>query len=241
MGDTDKAVAVCVDYLAWRPGIRTRLLAQVDDGMKAQNLEGTRTTGIHIPEEGEEVAEPDAGPRVTDTTGETAIRWDKARLLLTELDRAERALILEANILAGHPIVAMCDLLAFLDPLARTAPGRVRSSARVFDRAIAETYGRHRPDPGKSADGEAGCQSCSRLKVNGVPWWSPVSYNRGKPTDLGGMLPTKVLLCKSCRDFICRDPDASSLSMPTEIELRQKHDSGKWPKDTEVPHRYTAA
>ena len=237
MGDTEKAVEAVKTYLLMRPGIRSRLYAQVDDGLKAQDLEGTRTTAISY--ERDEAGEK--GPRVTDTTGDTAIRPDRARLLLAELDRAERALILEANILAGHPIVAMCDLLAFLDPLARTAPGRVRSSARVFDRAIAETYGRHRPDPGKSADGEAGCQSCARLKVNGVPWWSPVSYNRGKPTDLGGMLPTKVLLCKSCRDFICRDPDASSLSMPTEIELRQKHDSGKWPKDTEVPHRYSAA
>jgi len=237
MGDTDKAVAVCVDYLAFRPGIRTRLLAQVDDGMKAQDLEGTRTVAISY--ETDEAGEK--GPRVTDSTGDTAIRPDRARLLLSELDRAERALILEANILAGHPIVAMCDLLGFLTPLARTAPGRVRSSARVFDRAIAETYGRHKPDAGKSADGEAGCSSCARLKVNGTPWWSPVSYNRGRPTDLGGMLPSKVLLCKSCRDFICRDPDATTVTMPSEIELRQKHDSGKWPKDTEVPHRYTAA
>lgn len=236
MTDTDKAVNICRTYLAWRPGIRTRLLAQVDDGMKAQNLEGDRNTAVSYSadEDGEK------GPRITDTTGETAIRPDRARLLLAELDRSERSLTAEACVLASHPIVQPGDLLPWLPTLARTAPGRVRQAATVFNRAIGEVYGRHQPDPGKSADGEAGCQSCARLKVNGTPWWSPVSYNRGRPTDLGGMLASKVLLCKSCRDFICRDPDATTLTMPSEIELRQKHDTGKWPKDTEV-HRYSAA
>lgn len=228
MGDTDKAVAVCVDYLAWRPGIRTRLLAQVDDGMKAQNLEGTRTTGIHIPEEGEEVAEPDAGPRVTDTTGETAIRWDKARLLLTELDRAERALILEANILAGHPIAAMCDLLGFLGPLARTSPGRVRSSARVFNIAIGETYGRHRPEPGKALDGRPGCQSCSRYAVKGTPLFSEPDYNGGRPTDLGGLLASKHALCRACYRFAMNQEPTR---LPTVKELAYRNDDprGRWP------------
>ena len=224
MGDTDKAVAVCVDYLAFRPGIRTRLLAQVDDGMKAQDLEGTRTVAISY--ETDEAGEK--GPRVTDSTGDTAIRPDRARLLLSELDRAERALILEANILAGHPIVAMCDLLAFLDPLARTAPGRVRSSARVFDRAIAETYGRHRPDPGKSLDGRPGCQSCARYAVKGTPLFSEPDYNGGRPTDLGGLLATKHALCRACYRF-AMNQEPTRLPTVKELAYRADDPRGRWP------------
>ena len=224
MGDTDKAVAVCVDYLAWRPGIRTRLLAQVDDGMKAQDLEGTRTTAISY--ERDEAGEK--GPRVTDTTGDTAIRPDRARLLLAELDRAERALVLEANILAGHPIVAMADLLPFLGPLARVCPGRVRSSARTFNVAIGETYGRHRPDPGKSLDGRPGCQSCARYAVKGTPLFSEPDYNGGRPTDLGGLLASKHALCRACYRF-AMNQEPTRLPTVKELAYRADDPRGRWP------------
>lgn len=230
-GDTTKAVAVCCDYLAFRPGIRTRLLAQVDDGMKAQDLEGTRTTAISYDrdEDGEK------GPRITDTTGETAIRPDRARLLLGELDRAERSLIIEANIVAGHPIVTMAGLLCFLEPIARTAPGRVRQSARVFDRAIAETYGRHRPDPGKSVDGRPGCQSCARYAIKGVPLFSEPDYNSGNPTNLGGLLATKHALCRACYRFAMNQEPTR---LPTVKELAYRNDDprGRWPtRHAEAP------
>lgn len=237
MSDTDKAIAITITYLAYRPGVRSKLTDQVDVGMKAQNLEGTRSTGITL----REGPDPeDAGPRVTDLTGDTAIRPDRARLLLAELDHAERSLITEAHVLVGHPIVALAELASMLTVLASVVPGRVRSSATVFDRALGEVYGRHKPDPGKTHDGEEGCSACARLKVNGTPWFSPVSYNRGNPTDLGGMLSTKVKLCKPCRDFICRDPEATTYRMPTVEQLKCKRETGKWPKDTEV-HRFSAA
>lgn len=224
MGDTEKAVEAVKTYLLMRPGIRSRLYAQVDDGLKAQDLEGTRTTAISY--ERDEAGEK--GPRVTDTTGDTAIRPDRARLLLAELDRAERALILEANILAGHPIAAMCDLLGFLGPLARTSPGRVRSSARVFNIAIGETYGRHRPEPGKALDGRPGCQSCSRYAVKGTPLFSEPDYNGGRPTDLGGLLPSKHALCRACYRFAMNQEPTR---LPTVKELAYRNDDprGRWP------------
>lgn len=224
MGDTEKAVEAVKTYLLMRPGIRSRLYAQVDDGLKAQDLEGTRTTAISY--ERDEAGEK--GPRVTDTTGDTAIRPDRARLLLAELDRAERALILEANILAGHPIAAMCDLLGFLGPLARTSPGRVRSSARVFNIAIGETYGRHRPEPGKALDGRPGCQSCSRYAVKGTPLFSEPDYNGGRPTDLGGLLASKHALCRACYRFAMNQEPTR---LPTVKELAYRNDDprGRWP------------
>ena len=224
MGDTEKAVEAVKTYLRIRPAIRSRLYAQADDGLKAQDLEGTRTTAISY--ERDEAGEK--GPRVTDTTGDTAIRPDRARLLLAGLDRAERALILEANILAGHPIAAMCDLLGFLGPLARTSPGRVRSSARVFNIAIGETYGRHRPEPGKALDGRPGCQSCSRYAVKGTPLFSEPDYNGGRPTDLGGLLASKHALCRACYRFAMNQEPTR---LPTVKELAYRNDDprGRWP------------
>ena len=225
MGDTEKAVEAVKTYLLMRPGIRSRLYAQVDDGLKAQDLEGTRTTAISY--ERDEAGEK--GPRVTDTTGDTAIRPDRARLLLAELDRAERALVLEANILAGHPIVAMADLLAFLGPLARVCPGRVRSSARTFNIAIGETYPTNKPDPGTSLDGLPGCQVCARLVVNRVPWFNDPNYRDGKPTDLGGLIPKKLRLCRACKTFIVQQ-EPSRLPTVQELQYRHDHDRGHWPK-----------
>jgi hypothetical protein len=238
VSDTDRAVKVAWEYLAHRPGVRSRLTDQVDTGMRAQALEQTRSTAV-ISERDDE--EGDRGPRITDTTGEAAIRVDAARRLLVELDRAERTLTTEAHRLYGPPIGTFADLAAILDVLARCCPAQLRRSASVFDRALAETYSRHRPDPGKSADGEAGCDSCARLKVKGVPWWSPRSYNRGRSTDFAGRLRVAVHLCKSCRDFICRDPDAEVYHLPNVDQLTEKRETGKWPAKDNPVHRYSAA
>lgn len=240
MSDTEKATAITLQFLAYRPGVRSRLTDAIDLGVRAQALEGDRTSGhtTVTDENGYTI------PAVSDPTGETAVSEDRARTLLRDLDRAEDRLLRAMYRLCGHPIADMASAAQVLcaytgkdQPTNRALKG----CAQVFDRVIAETYSRWKPKAGESADGEPGCQSCGRLKVDGVPYWSPPSYNRGNPTDLGGMLPSKALLCKPCRDWICRDPDATVYRYPTADQLRVKRKTGRWPKDTDVTKRYSAA
>lgn len=51
-------------------------------------------------------------------------------------------------------------------------------------------------DARRSADGEPGCQSCSRARVNNRPAWSPVARNVKMPD--GSRIP----LCEWCRTWV---------------------------------------
>lgn len=219
----ERPLAICVEYYARRPGVRSRLEEQVNSGLKAQRLDQTRDV-ISVPRDDEE---PDAGPRITDTTGEAAIRTDRARRMLAELDHAENALLTDANRLIGHPIATHANLTLVLGHHGHLIAGTVKQSARVFDRALGETLGRRKPDAGKAHDGLPGCSSCNRLKVNGQPLWSDPTYKHGNPTDLGGILPRKMAICWTCYRFIVETD-----RLPTVDELKHRHDHprGHWPK-----------
>lgn len=227
MSDLDRATSIVCEYLAKRPGIRSRLTEQVDSGMKAQDLEGTRSTGITVDTE-------EKGPRVTDTTGEAAIRTDRARRLLAELDAAEGDLLLDANRLIGHPMTSFAHLTEVVVKHGFLMASVVKQSARVFDRALGEVFGRKRPAPGQAHDGLDGCQSCARLKVNGVPWWNEPNYAKGNPTDLGGGLERKLRICRACQRFAV---EQEPTRLPTVAELKHRHEdpAGRWPKRYATP------
>lgn len=225
MSDLQKATEICCEYLAKRPGIRSRLHEQTDAGMKAQSLEQT-TNVISNPDRDEEEK---GGPRVTDVTGEAAIRTDRARRLLAELDQAEGDLLLAANRLIGHPMTNFSNLVTVIVRHGVLFERDIKGAARVFDRALGEVLGRKRPDPGKSHDGREYCQSCARLKEG--EWFSEPNYNRGRPTDLAGALRTKVRLCRTCERF-CAGLAQQGLKvrLPTVDELRYFRREGKWPR-----------
>ena len=221
----ERPLAICVEYYARRPGVRSRLEEQVNAGLKAQRLDQTRDV-ISVPRDDEE---PDAGPRITDTTGEAAIRTDRARRMLAELDHAENALLTDANRLIGHPIASHANLTLVLGHHGHLIAGTVKQSARVFDRALGETLGRRKPDPGKAHDGLPGCQSCARLVVNRQPWWSDPNYAAGNPTDLGGMLTEKVRLCRACQRFAVNQ-EPTRLPTVAELQHRKSDPRGQWPR-----------
>lgn len=226
MSDLSKATTIVVEYLARRPGVRNRLTDQVDAGMKAQNLESDRGSG-HSTVVDEETAE--SVPTVSDTTGEAAIRIDRARRLLSELDAAESSLLTAANTLIGHPMLDFAELTVVVVRHGQLIPGEVKGSARVFDRALGEVLGRRKPDPGKSHDGRPYCQSCARCKEG--EWFSEPNYYGGKPTDLAGQLPRKLRLCRTCVRF-CEGLAKAGLAvrLPSRDELRHFRKHGKWPK-----------
>lgn len=111
-------------------------------------------------------------PVATDTVGELVVsgRSSRARSVLAMIDAAETQLVR-----AVEQLVGLHD---------RFGPAPTQPAAAVVQ--------------GVSRDGEPGCQSCARLHVNGRPWWNDPLYNQSRPTNLGGALPTKVLLCKEC-------------------------------------------
>lgn len=220
MSDLDKASLICVEYLARRPGIRSRLTEQVNAGMRAQNLEADRNVGFTEDQEA-------GGPRVTDTTGEAAIRTDRARRLLAELDHAEGDLLTAANRLIGHPMTNFAHLAEVVVKHGYLIASAVKQSARVFDRALGEVLGRKRPEPGKAHDGLDGCQSCARLKLNRQPWWNEANYRGGKPTDLGGILKAKLKLCFGCYRFIVEN---DRLPTTDELRYREADQRGHWPR-----------
>lgn len=221
----DIPLKICVEYLARRPGVRSRLEEQVNSGLKAQNLEQTRDV-LSVPRDDEE---PDAGPRITDHTGEAAIRTDRARRMLAELDHAENVLLTEANRLIGHPIATNANLALVLGHHGYLIERTVKQAARTFDRALGETLGRRKPDAGKAHDGLPGCQSCARLVINRQPWWSDPNYSAGKPTDLGGMLTEKLRLCRACQRFAVNQ-EPTRLPTVAELQHRKSDPRGQWPR-----------
>lgn len=224
----ERATAIVCEYLAKRPGVRSRLNQQTNNGLKAQSLEQTRDV-ISVSGDEDEEDEEAGGPRITDRTGETAIRSDRARRMLSELDAAETSLISAANVLIGHPMTSFSELTTMVVRHGYLFPSQIRAAAQVFDRVLGEVLGRKRPDPGKAADGRPGCSSCARLVLNRVPWFSEPTYNKGNPTTLNGELSKAVKLCDPCFRFaIAQEPTR----LPTVAELRHRHDHprGHWPR-----------
>lgn len=219
--DIDKALAVVAEYLSRRPLVRRRLAEQVNAGLRAQALEVTRQSGHSIVED-----EDTSVPAVSDRTGEAAIRTDRARRMLADLDRAEQELVAATAALAG---VASDNaaLLVSVHVWARPLGPTLHRSAAVMDRILGEVLGRRRPQVDRSMDGDPGCQSCGRLRVKGVPWWNEPNYYDGNPTDVGGILKAKLKLCRGCMRFVVEFD-----RLPTVQELRHKHDDprGRWPK-----------
>lgn len=223
MSDLDKATRICCEYLARRPGIRGRLTDQVDAGLRSQDIEGTRSVGVTIDDE-------EKGPRVTDTTGEAAIRVDRARRLLSELDHAESDLLTAANTLIGHPMLDFSELTTVIVRHGQLIASDIKKSAKTFDRALGEVLGRKKPDPGKAHDGRPGCGCCARLVVNRIPWFSEPTYNKGNPTDLGGQLPKPYRLCDPCyRHAIKQEP--TRLATVAELKHRYHDPRNNWPPE----------
>jgi len=229
LSDFDRALAVCLAYLSHRAEVRSRLLTYVNDGVRAQNTEGSRSTGHAITQD------PDgARPTVSDPTGEQAWRRDGFRSLLDDVDQAEAKLLLAANRIIGHAMlhdpIKAGEVLARYRPCDKVTVSHVRAASKPLQAALAHTIDQSTKDvAGKSADGDPGCESCARLKVDGVPWWNVPSYSKGNPTDLGGQLKTKVRLCVPCYRFaINQEPTR----LPSVAELKHRHSDprGHWPK-----------
>lgn len=113
----------------------------------------------------------------TDTVGELVVsgRTGRSKALLAQIEAAE------AMVIKG---VTMLDRLH--ERWGPAPPVPLSATAR-----------------GVARDGDPGCQSCARLEVDDGsggkrPWWTEPLYNQGRPTDLGGQLPTRLLLCKEC-------------------------------------------
>jgi hypothetical protein len=241
VSDYDKALHVCLEYFAHRPGVRARLTDQTNSGLRAQSLEQDRSSGLVREVRCDQHERPiwkchekhlpcEAGqPLHTDRTGEAGTSTDPARRLLMDLDRAENALLTDANRLIGHPIASYATLTQVLVRHGHLISCTVRKSARVFDSALGETLGRRKPDPGKAHDGLPGCQSCARLVVNRQPWWSDPNYAAGNPTDLGGMLTEKVRLCRACQRFAVNQ-EPTRLPTVAELAHRKSDPRGQWPR-----------
>lgn len=191
-------------------------------GLRAQTLEATRQSGHSVVED-----EDTSVPTVSDRTGEAAIRSDRARRLLAELDQAEGDLIAATAAISSEPVVNYAVLLRSVHQLSRLLGPALHRSAATFDRALGEVLGKARPQADRSMDGDPGCQCCGRLKIKGVPWWNQPNYYQGNPTDLGGILKAKLRLCRGCMRFIVEFD-----RLPTLAELRHKHDDprGRWPR-----------
>jgi len=226
--DIARALAVCSGYLANRPRVLGLLAVYVRDGVRAQDCEGSRSTGHAI------IQDPDgARPTVSDPTGETASHPDDIRVLLDDIARAESRLVAAANRLIGHSLITSPtragQVLDHYRPTDDHTSRQIRDAAAVFGRAMAHTVDANTvPPAGQSADGAPGCGSCARLKTEGHPWWNDPGYNSGRPTDLAGLLDTKVKLCRTCYRFtIAQDP----VRLPTRKELahRRSDPRGRWP------------
>lgn len=249
MSDMDKAIATCITYFAYRPGIRRRLAALVGEGMRAQSLEQDRATGsatsVFCWFHGDEVGHchkmgrcavhrlacqckprlPCQGEPVhsaTDVAGESGVGFDHFRRLLADVDRAEQLLAhaVGDRIPATYPEI--------VEALSVDPPSVTRKAANAFSKAIAATRAPGEPPVGLAADGAPGCQSCARLKVDGVPLWSNPDYAKGEPTDLGGALKRKIRCCRACMRFaVNQDPTR----LPSVAELQHRHDDprGHWP------------
>jgi hypothetical protein len=228
--DLARAIAITVTYIDHRDAVLDKLHTYALTGVRAQSLEQDRNTGHSTTPPDDE--EP-AGPRVSDPTA-TAARPDPLRQLLDDIARHERRLVDQLNTLIGHPIVATPDQLGL--PLRHYRGSHhptnttITAAARTLQTALAHTIDAHTTDQtGRSADGDPGCESCARLKTNGTPWWNTPSYNSGDPTDLGGALPAKRSICRTCYRFAI---EQEPTRLPTVDELRHRHDDprGQWPK-----------
>lgn len=80
---------------------------------------------------------------------------------------------------------------------------------------------------GVSQDGLPGCQSCARLMVDGRPRWSDPNYNQGRPTDLGGALATRQLLCESCKAWALNHDHAKCVEHNAGVKKAGKKSSLK--------------
>lgn len=227
MTDLDRALDICRVFLANREKVRGLLLTYLNDGIRAQSCEQSRSTGHAI------VQDPDgARPSVSDPTGEASYRPDGFRQLLEDTEASERRLMDSANRLIGHPMLTQPSQLPQILDAYRQSDDLlnrlIRSAAEVFRRALATTIdGNTRDVAGKSADGRPGCESCSRLKVDGVSWWADCGYLDGKPTDIKGRLKKKLRLCVPCAKFV-----GVNDRLPSVTELKHRHDDprGHWPK-----------
>lgn len=126
----------------------------------------------------------------------------------------------------------------------------------IYERVTSPLGNPHLPKPA-AADGDPGCESCARLNLGTEnrprPWWNIPDYNRGKPTNFGGALPHKMLLCQACakwaldhdHDVACFDkkgkprnkiadlPEGETIHLPPVNDqagecLRKRHDTGFW-------------
>lgn len=231
--DLVKSAEEVLTFFAYRPGIRRRLVDSLELGIRGQHLESDRTTGhtTVLDENGVPM------PAVVDTTGEAAISRDDARVLLAEVDRAERDIVLVSMRITGQPnLTSTIPAVIYRyaeGPDSLGVGGTIKRCGSVFARATGDTVKRRKLKPSDlshlAADGEPGCQSCARyVKPDGIRLWNHPGYNEERPTDLGGALPRRVLLCRPCYRFaVEQDP----IRLPSVKELAARHQDprGRWP------------
>jgi hypothetical protein len=128
--------------------------------------------------------------------------------------------------IAAGDLARLDQLIAWLD----------RNSDEAID--LLARYARRDPtdkDTRESGEGELGCASCWRIQgPNTVHWWN-APYRCG-PTDVGGALQRKHLLCRACEEFVrALIREGSGPRLPTNDELVTKRDTGKWPKRHDHP------
>jgi hypothetical protein len=75
-----------------------------------------------------------------------------------------------------------------------------------------------------SSDEYLGCGSCRRVRGPASAAWWNAPYTKG-PTDVTGILPSPMLLCRACYDRIYYTG-----AMPTTQELEYYRDHGRWPR-----------
>ncbi len=238
MADLTQAASILDRYLTNRARLHGALDELAEDGIRAADYTPSMAR-VFDPDK----PPPDPPPR-PDPTGETAIHDDRARRLRSELDQAETRLLMAIRTLqrAPHPaprldqIPAVVKALAQVrrnDPTFRRARTQIDGAAQTFWRISVEVLDARTPKPSDLAhlaqDGEAGCECCARLVLNGVPWWNEPTYRQGQPTDLGGLLAERILLCWTCYRFAV---EQEPTRLPTVKELAHRHADprGRWPK-----------
>jgi len=210
-----RALAIITTHCGHRTALIRALDDQTDTGLRAAAYD---TEG------------PSAGtdqPPRPDPTGETACRPDRARQLRNELNNAENQIM--RAVAHHHPVDTIHHAATWLRTRTHRLDGpsirQIETAAQAIQRITVEILPATRIKPADlahlAADGEPGCQSCNR-----IGWWNEPSYNQARPTDLGGLLPKPIAICRACYRFTI-DNDRP----PNRKELAHRRDDprGHWP------------
>lgn len=225
-----RQAAIRISYhVAMQPQLREAIEAETAGQPGAQSFEQDRTSGHATPLHCWEHGQP---PSTCHREG----RWVGDSVLAP--DERDAVEVAKRTPCQGEPIPGATDITGEAGTIDGEQGRADMKEVTRLERQMADTADRlavihRRYLPGLTLPGDVkaklvsaslpGCESCDRLDLGEDDgWFNEANYNGGRPTNFGGALTKRMILCRSCAEWAL-DHDHESLCLDAEGNPRKGH------------------